>query len=527
MGMKAQPPTTDAQHGTGILSLEAFRALIARRGEGILALAIELARQNDPLATLTRPFLGQLLSQTMQLRELLDAYGAGMNKTWHRYRSLVSSGNRFGGVHYLLKHIRYAIPGYRLLPVEGDFATATEQALLFTGSVLTRMAHALVAQAEQLGLPQPSESPHVEQYSEVLPTGRLPHDRTTRAVVSAKAAITHLASAFLEQAAESDLLHVPKNLQPEAYATYVPDKINEQQLRRLTDKYHNLQAMYDTNVAETRTESFDADLPVLRGHISVIFHLLEIATDLSHFYERHMEANSIDADATRRLGCIDQDQLLLTLMDYAIAYSSRYLERARDLCQEMLKRYAEVGRVSVSAPRYRGFHVRPSTLVAKTVLHYGSDVKMEIDGETFNANSPMDIFRANEKISARKRRWLQAEVGKLGLATKLHDGEEIEEVVRQAVLELAEQGKVVIYQRPIPITCGDDDEGMTLTERVSREVGRLQATGAIDIDTEIEVSFFGDRRVLADLELLAENDYGEDAFGNNIELPKKLTYLRR
>ena len=39
--------------------------------------------------------------------------------------------------------------------------------------------------------------------------------------------------------------------------------------------------------------------------------------------------------------------------------------------------------------------------------------------------------------------------------------------------------------------------------------------------------FHGDRRVLADLKLLAEHGYGEDNFGNNIALPPALSYLRR
>jgi hypothetical protein len=33
--------------------------------------------------------------------------------------------------------------------------------------------------------------------------------------------------------------------------------------------------------------------------------------------------------------------------------------------------------------------------------------------------------------------------------------------------------------------------------------------------------------VLGDLQLLASNGYGEDAYGNNIALPDELSYLRR
>ena len=48
----------------------------------------------------------------------------------------------------------------------------------------------------------------------------------------------------------------------------------------------------------------------------------------------------------------------------------------------------------------------------------------------------------------------------------------------------------------------------------------------IDIEAEIRVAFIGDQRVLDDLKLLAENGYGEDNYGNNVPLPKELSYLR-
>jgi hypothetical protein len=81
----------------------------------------------------------------------------------------------------------------------------------------------------------------------------------------------------------------------------------------------------------------------------------------------------------------------------------------------MLKRYAEVGQVEVSVPNYRGFHVRPATLVAKIVAHYGSDVRMELDGQSYDASSPLELFRANERINAWKRRWLAHEIAQLTL----------------------------------------------------------------------------------------------------------------
>ena len=96
------------------------------------------------------------------------------------------------------------------------------------------------------------------------------------------------------------------------------------------------------------------------------------------------------------------------------------------------------------------------------------------------------------------------------------------------MLDLAEQGKVVIYQRAVPVLPPDEsDPNKTPLQYILDEVKRLQSTGIIDIEAEISVTFIGDKRVLNDLQMLAEHGYGEDNFGNNIPLPKELSYLRR
>nr|MBC8496434.1 hypothetical protein [Chloroflexota bacterium] len=138
----------------------------------------------------------------------------------------------------------------------------------------------------------------------------------------------------------------------------------------------------------------------------------------------------------------------------------------------------------------------------------------------------MDIFRANEKINREKRRWLTARVAELDCVREPGFGDDPVKAVRRVVLTLAERDKVVIYHRPLPIQePNGDDEDKTPLQYVLDEVKRLQATGMIDIDMAILVTFVGDRRVLKDLELLAESGYGEDNFGNNTPLPKDLSYL--
>ena len=62
----------------------------------------------------------------------------------------------------------------------------------------------------------------------------------------------------------------------------------------------------------------------------------------------------------------------------------------------MLKQYAKKGSIVVDVPRYRGFHVRPSTLIARTVNHYGSRVHMRLEGETYDASITLDLLRTDQ-----------------------------------------------------------------------------------------------------------------------------------
>jgi hypothetical protein len=160
-------------------------------------------------------------------------------------------------------------------------------------------------------------------------------------------------------------------------------------------------------------------------------------------------------------------------------------------------------------------------------LHYGSKVSMQLEGEQYDASVPLELFRANEKINAQKRRSLAAEIVHLGLVPKDICGKDINTVLREVIDALAEQNKLVVYEHPLRLQEPAGKVEGTLLERVAEQIGQLLAIGKIDIITDLKAVFVGDKRVLEDIKLLADSGYGEDNFGNNVELPKELTYLRR
>ncbi|MHC4120286.1 MAG: HPr family phosphocarrier protein [Planctomycetota bacterium] len=503
-----------------------FQKLISKRARTLLGLANHLSQSRSRKNITTRPLMGALLSESTQVEEFLDACGAGRNCRWCAFRSLTAAIKHFSDLSYELLHIRYALPEYRLLPIEQDFVKATDETLEFTVGVLEQVAKKLLAKADELELAVPSDSSLEKSYNEELPDEQLPRDCATRRVETVSESATRLTTAFLNLAVESKYVRAASQAKSEEYASYAADSLSEEKLRSLELQFHNLQSLYDTYVSGSEAEQLDMDLPVLRGHISVVFHLLRTATLFAHHYERHVKKHLCGSPA--RLEPVVKAALLLdVLMRYSVTHINLYIGCAEHLCHEMLKRYAEVGEIEVFVPPYRGFHVRPSTLISKLAHHYGSELQMELEGETYDASSPLELFRANEKINAQKRRWLSSEIVRLKLVQEGWGQREKNVVVRDVVLALAGRSKVILYEQPLQLPEEPAREEGTLLEQVIDEMARLLAMGKIDVDARLTARFIGDKRVLDAIELLAESGYGEDKFGNNVALPEKLGYLRR
>jgi len=503
-----------------------FQIQISKRARTLLGLAKHLSQCHSSKTLMTRPLMGALLSESTQVEEFLDACGAGRNCQWCAFRSLTAAIKHFSDLSYELLHIRHALPGYRLLPIERDFIEATDETLDFTVEVLQGVAKRLLVKADSLGLVVPSRSSREESYAEELPIGQLPRDCETRRVETVSESAARLTTAFLNLAVESKYVRAASGAKPKEYVSYAADSLSEEKLRSLELQFHNLQSLYDTYVSGSEAEELDTDLPVLRGHISVVFHLLRTATLFAHHYERHVKKYRCESQS-RQKPVVEAELLLDVLMKYSVTHINLYIGCAEHLCHEMLKRYAEVGQIEVPVPPYRGFHVRPSTLVSKITLHYGSELQMELDDEVYDASSPLELFRANEKINANKRRWLSAEIVRIKLVQEGWGQKDTNVVVRDVVLALAGRSKLILYEQPLQLPAEPARKEGTLLEKVIDEMARLLAMGKIDVDAKLRAKFIGDKRVLDAIELLAESGYGEDKFGNNVPLPEELAYLRR
>ncbi len=500
------------------INADKFLCLFGSKAEELLCLAQYIKRAQANRACFSRPLLGDLLSEATKIEEILDAYGVRKNLCWYPFRQIIAAIKLFSNIAYIILHIRRFMPGYNLLPIDKDFAGATEYAFHFTCNIIGQLINRIIKESQTLKIPLPETELCGDNFKEEFPLGHLPADRTNRSISSPEETVVYLATAFLNLAEEGRFLHSFQNRQKEDYAGCIPDPISEEKLRDLEQKFHNLQSLYDTYISDSNVESLDQGLPVLRGHITVIFHLLETATALAHYCERHVLTSS---------PLIDYNSLLEILIEYSLAFTYKYLEKARSLCHSMLKHYAKKGRIVVCVPRYRGFHVRPSTLIARIVNHYGSRVRMKLEEETYDASITLDLFRANEKLNAQKRRFLAEEVEKMLTVASNCLKADILSAINRIIQSLYQQSKLVIYERNYLLQDIKPLEHETIHQCAIRTMTKLLSMGKIDIELDINVVFSGDTRVLADIKLLAEHGYGEDYFGNNLTLPEKLGYLRK
>ncbi|MFP4362738.1 MAG: HPr family phosphocarrier protein [Spirochaetia bacterium] len=511
---------------SNILDESEFLALISERVKKLLLISRFGAKNSSSFQLLSRKYLGDLKIEATRTEETLDFYGAKSNDKWFSFREAVSAAKNFSDIAYILMHIQKTVPSYQLIEIKDKFPEAADDAVNIVHKTISNIARELISTSKKCGIDIDKGESFDMHFDDTQLSGKLEITRQKRHVDEPGKMVTHIATAFLNLAEESELLGIHNRLQQCDYAGCIPNLISEAALRKYEAQFHNLQALYDTHIANSDIEIQDRDLPIIRGHISIIFHLLEIATGLSHYYERHLRTYSKGLFAKIK-SPISEKHILNLLVDFSLAFSDKFLEATQNLCRGMLKRYAEIGEVEVPVPNYRGFHVRPSTLVAKIVLHYGSEVQLIMGDEEYDASQPLELFRVNEKINAEKRRKLYEYINDLQIIKLGEKQSDLRKGLRRVFFQLLENQKIVNYCANFNFDELEPQRDESLPEFAKRSIAHFLALGQIDIRTDLTVKFRGDKRVLEDLKLLAENGYGEDDFGNNIVLPKELGYLRR
>ncbi|MFO7850070.1 MAG: hypothetical protein R6V67_08945, partial [Spirochaetia bacterium] len=348
-------------HDTAITHLE---KTIAKRAEPMLGLCFFALSNGWKKEFPCRDFLQKMYSEATTMEEMVDSYGAQKNRRWFTFRETIAAQKLFSSVNYNLLHIDDASTRYKLLDIERDFTRDIEKILKKLKKAVLITCKNIIQQAKQVRItdgPVPTDFKRCEVDELSV---QLPVDRKVRHVDKVGETVVYLSTQFLNLSEDRQVREILKPRECCDYEQLIPEVIDEEKCRLVEVGFHNLQSLYDTYIFESDIESQNRNLSYLRGHISIIYHLLEIATALIHYYVRHMSKLS-RATSKRVRFPLTTEELLSIVFDYLFFYARVYMESANHLCKTMIKSYSEEKAITVSIPNYRGFHVRPSTLIAK------------------------------------------------------------------------------------------------------------------------------------------------------------------
>ena len=365
--------------------------------------------------------------------------------------------------------------------------------------------------------------------SDKLPTASPSEGNKGSQSPNTREAILYLASTLLENCDLMEYLGRLQNSKTGKRSEIIRCDLHEETLSTQREMFHSLITWFDTQCSQKQLNAGSKTLELIR-HVKIIYQLLDAFSMLMRIEERHHSFF-----ASRGIPfALNEDEVEEIIFDFFIAYIDRFRLQIENVSRQLIQQYSIPQKMDLPIPSYRGFHVRPSTLVARIVIHYGSKVSMLLNDLSYNAAVPLDLFRANEVINAEKRR----QIGKIvagdpsckNYSKQLRENYEpilVQKYFLELFRSLQNREKIVTYEplsmealeRPSP-----EEEFL---EYAKRQVAYLVATGKIDMTLELMVTFEGDSRVLSDIRILAQNGYGEDKQGNNIALPKQLSYLRR
>jgi phosphotransferase system HPr-like phosphotransfer protein len=335
------------------------------------------------------------------LEDFLDLHGAKNNKQWFFFRELASSVRHLSSSGYSQRHIANRMKFYDL-PDIGNFKEEGDKTLEFITQSLMRLAPVVIDEARRLNIEIPEGSYDQANFPGVVSGEMLEYDIDDDRVAEQKQHVVKIASDFLNIVKSFEPLSFYEPYTHAEILAIVPSKVSEVEIRNFEMLIHNLQSSFDSYVIIGGYRYGNRKLKQLRAHFSVVLHILEVQGRLLHYYERHLlELGTISLyqQVRKRLSeIVDPKVLLDRTINYGLYYASHFLNAGKKVAFEILDENIEKTTISVGIPMTRGFHNRPSMMVAKIVQHFGGKVEMIVNGDRFDASSVLDIQWAGGKI---------------------------------------------------------------------------------------------------------------------------------
>ena len=352
----------------------------------------------------TKKLYSKLITTSHILEDFLDFHGAKKNKEWVFYRELSAAIRHLALACYAQRHI---LNRFKFYSFEDDhhetFKLEAFDTLKILQESIKLAAPVILEEARRLKINIPAVRYDLSYFPGISSVQQLDHNIDDfNAKDQQRENLTRISSEFLEVVKDFDQFAFYERYDLKKINELVPEQINEVIVRRYEMVIHNIQSSFDSYVVNTKSSSENFKLEQLRSHFSIVFSMLQVTGRLLHFYERHLHDIGFK-DVYKNVGVslsefIDPDVLLDRAVNFGLFYAWKFLSSGKALALRILNENMETAVIEVGIPKDRGFHSRPSLLVAKIVQHYGGEVKMLVNNDIFDAASVLDIQGAGGKI---------------------------------------------------------------------------------------------------------------------------------
>ena len=359
---------------------------------------------NDDSYIFTKKLYSKLITTSHILEDFLDFHGAKKNKEWIFYRELSATIRHLALACYSQRHILNRFKFYFFENTRYDtFKLEAFDTLKILQEAIKLAAPVILEEAGRLQIKLPDKGYDLSFFPGISSIQQLDHnidDFNSKA--QQRENLTRISSEFLEVVKDFEQFEFYERYDLKTINTLVPDQFNEVIIRRYEMLIHNIQSSFDSYVVNTKSSPQNLILEQLRSHFSIVFHLLQVTGSLLHFYERHLHDigfKDVYKNVSESLSnLIDPDVVLDRAINFCLYYAWKFLSSGKAVALKILNENMETSTIEVGIPKDRGFHSRPSLLVAKIVQHYGGEVKMLVNSDVFDASSVLDIQWAGGKI---------------------------------------------------------------------------------------------------------------------------------
>ena len=340
----------------------------------------------------TKKLYSKLITTSHILEDFLDFHGAKKNKEWFFYRELSASVRHLSLVCYSQRHLLNRFKFYRLESGHKNmFKREAMDTLRIIQDSLKLAVPVILEEAKRLDITIPETGYDLSYFPGISSSQHLDHNIDDfNAKDQQKENLTRIASEFLEVIKDFEQFSFYERYDLKEINKLVPGKINEVIIRNYEMRIHNIQSSFDSYVVNSESSSDNIILEQLRSHFSIVFHILQVMGRLLHFYERHLYDIGFK-DVYKNISValselIDRDVLLDRAVNFCLFYAAKFLSSGKEVAFQIINENMETSTIHVGIPKDRGFHSRPSLLVAKIVQHYGGEVKLQVGEDFFDAS---------------------------------------------------------------------------------------------------------------------------------------------